>query len=428
LTALTLITFCLSLQAQKTFIWCGTLIDGISNDPKKNMTIVIEKNKIVGVENGFSKPGAADKTIDLKTKTVTPGWMDMHVHVEGETSPTQYLDRFTLNPPDLAFQSVPIMERTLMAGFTTVRDMGGSGVNISLRNAINKGQVKGPRIFTAGKGIGTTGGHADPTNGYRKELMGDPGPAEGVVNSPEEGHKAVRQRYKDGADLIKITATGGVLSLAKSGHNPQFTEEEIRAIVETAKDYGFKVAAHAHGAEGMKRAIRAGVSSIEHGTMMDDETIELFKKHGTWYVPTITAGESVADSSKKPGYYPEVVAAKARVIGAQIKQTFARAYKAGVKIAFGTDAGVFKHGQNWREFGYMIDAGMPAMEAIKAATLNAADLLGMKDQLGSIEAGKLADIVAVDGDPLKDPAVFGKVVFVMKDGVVYKGDGGAKGF
>jgi imidazolonepropionase-like amidohydrolase len=238
----------------------------------------------------------------------------------------------------------------------------------------------------------------------------------------------VRQRYKDGADLIKITATGGVLSLAKSGHNPQFTEEEIRAIVETAKDYGFKVAAHAHGAEGMKRAIRAGVSSIEHGTMMDDETIELFKKHGTWYVPTITAGESVADSSKKPGYYPEVVAAKARVIGAQIKQTFARAYKAGVKIAFGTDAGVFKHGQNWREFGYMIDAGMPAMEAIKAATLNAADLLGMKDQLGSIEAGKLADIVAVDGDPLKDPAVFGKVVFVMKDGVVYKGDGGAKGF
>jgi imidazolonepropionase-like amidohydrolase len=428
LTALTLTTACLSLQAQKTYIWCGTLIDGISNEPKKNMTIVIEKNKIVGVENSFSKPGAADKTIDLKTKTVTPGWMDMHVHVEGETSPTQYLDRFTLNPPDLAFQSVPIMERTLMAGFTTVRDMGGSGVNISLRNAINKGHVKGPRVFTAGKGIGTTGGHADPTNGYRKELMGDPGPAEGVVNSPEDGHKAVRQRYKDGADLIKITATGGVLSLAKSGHNPQFTEEEIRAIVETAKDYGFKVAAHAHGAEGMKRAIRAGVSSIEHGTMMDDETIELFKKYGAWYVPTITAGMAVADSSKKTGYYPEVVAAKARVIGAQIQGTFAKAYKAGVKIAFGTDAGVFKHGQNWREFGYMMEVGMPAMEAIKAATLNAADLLGMKDQLGSIEAGKLADIVAVDGDPLKDPAAFGKVVFVMKDGVVYKGDGGAKEF
>ena len=416
---------CFSLSAstvfsQKTVIWCGTLIDGISNEPKTNMTIVVEKNKIVAVENGFTKPGAADKTIDLKNKTVTPGWMDMHVHMEGETNPNAYLERFTLNPPDIAFNSIPIAERTLMAGFTTVRDLGGSGVNISLRNAINKGQVKGPRIFTSGKSIGTTGGHADPTNGYRKDLMGDPGPSVGVINSEEDGRKAVRQRYKDGSDLIKITATGGVLSLAKNGQNPQFTEEEIKTIVETAKDYGFTVAAHAHGAEGMKRAIRAGVNSIEHGTLMDDETIELFRKYGTWYVPTITAGESVADSAKKEGYYPEVVAAKAKVIGAQIKFTFAKAYRAGVKIAFGTDAGVFKHGQNWREFGYMIEAGMPAMQAIKAATINAAELLGMKDQLGSIEVGKLADIVGVDGDPLTDPKVFGKIVFVMKDGIIYK--------
>ena len=409
-----------NLFSQKTYIWCGTLIDGISNEAKKNMTIVIEKNKIVAVENGFSKAGTNDKTIDLKTKTVTPGWIDCHVHLEGETSPTAYLDRFTLNPSDIAFNSVPIAERTLLAGFTTVRDLGGSGVNVSLRNAINKGQVKGPRVFTAGKSIGTTGGHADPTNGYRKDLMGDPGPDVGVVNSEEDGKKAVRQRYKDGSDLIKITATGGVLSLAKSGQNPQFTEEEIKGIVETAKDYGFTVAAHAHGAEGMKRAIRAGVNSIEHGTLMDDETIELFKKYGTWYVPTITAGESVADSAKKAGYYPEIVATKARVIGAQIKFTFAKAYKAGVKIAFGTDAGVFKHGQNWREFVYMIDAGMPAMEAIKAATISAAELLGMKDQLGSIEVGKFADIIAVDGDPLKDSKVFEKIIFVMKDGVVYK--------
>jgi imidazolonepropionase-like amidohydrolase len=412
--------------AQKTYIWCGTLIDGISNEPKKEMTIVIEKNKIIAVEKGYSKAGAADKTIDLKTKTVTPGWMDMHVHMEEEITPARYLERFTLNPPDVAFRSIPIAERTLMAGFTTVRDLGGSGVNISLRNAINAGTVRGPRIFTAGKGIGTTGGHADPTNGWRKDLMGDPGPAEGVVNSEEDGKKAVRQRYKDGADLIKITATGGVLSLAKNGQNPQFTEDEIKAVVATAKDYGFTVAAHAHGAEGMKRAIRAGVNSIEHGTLMDDEAIELFKKYGTWYVPTITAGESVADSAKKAGFYPEVVAAKARVIGAQIKFTFAKAYKAGVKIAFGTDAGVFRHGQNWREFVYMIDAGMPAMEAIKAATMNAAELLGMKDQIGSIEVGKLADIVAVNGDPLKDPQVFSKVIFVMKDGVVYKGE--QKGF
>ena len=421
----TLLLICFGMAAltvfsQKTYIWCGTLIDGNSNEPKKEMTVVIEKNKIVAVEKGFTKGGTSDKTIDLKTKTVTPGWMDMHVHMEGETNPNAYLERFTLNPTDIAFNTIPIAERTLMAGFTTVRDLGGSGVNISLRNAINKGLVKGPRIFTAGKAIGTTGSHADPTNGYRKDLMGDPGPAEGVVNSEEDGKKAVRQRYKDGSDLIKITATGGVLSLAKNGQNPQFTEAEIKAIVETAKDYGFTVAAHAHGAEGMKRAIRAGVTSIEHGTLMDEETIELFKKYGTWYVPTITAGQSVADSAKKPGYYPEVVAKKALEIGPQLLNTFTKAYKAGVKIAFGTDAGVYKHGQNWKEFTYMIEAGMPAMQAIKCATINAAELLGMKDQLGSIEAGKLADIVAVDGDPLTDPKVFGKIVFVMKDGMVYK--------
>jgi imidazolonepropionase-like amidohydrolase len=301
-----------------------------------------------------------------------------------------------------------------------VRDVGGSGVNISLRNAINKGIIKGPRIFTAGKAIATTGGHADPTNSYRKDLMGDPGPAEGVVNGPDECRKAVRQRYKDGADLIKITATGGVLSVATSGSNPQFTEEEIKAIVETAKDYGFRVAVHAHGAEGIKRAIRAGVNSIEHGTLMDEEAIALFKQHGTWYVPTLTAGRSVADSAKKPGYYPAVVAAKAIAIGPQLQGTFAKAYKAGVKIAFGTDAGVFKHGMNWLEFTYMIEGGMKPMDAIKAATINAADLLGMKDQFGSIEIGKLADIVAVDGDPLKDSRVFGKCVFVMKEGVVYR--------
>jgi len=408
------------LSAQRTFIWCGSLIDGISDAPRKDMTIVVEKNKIVAVENGFTTIPAGDKAIDLKTKTVTPGWIDCHVHLESETNPNQYLERFTLNPADYAFQSVVFAERTLMAGFTTVRDLGGTGVNISLRNAINKGLIRGPRIFTAGKAIATTGGHADPTNSYRKDLMGDPGPAEGVANGPDECRKAVRQRYKDGADVIKITATGGVLSVATSGSNPQFTEEEIKAIVETAKDYGLRVAVHAHGAEGVKRAIRAGVNSIEHGTLMDDEAIALFKQYGTWYVPTLTAGRSVADSAKKPGYYPPVVAVKAIAIGPQLQGTFAKAYKAGVKIAFGTDAGVYKHGMNWLEFTYMIEGGMKPMDAIKAATINAADLLGMKDQLGSIVAGKLADIIAVDGDPLRDSNVFGKCVFVMKEGVVYK--------
>lgn len=384
------------------------------------MTIVVEKNKIVTVENGFSKPGTTDRTIDLKTKTITPGWIDMHVHFEGETKKGNLAERFTLNPSDVAFESIKYANVTLMAGFTTVRDLGGSGVNISLRNAINKGQVTGPRIYTAGKGIGTTGGHADPTNGYRKDLMGDPGPKEGVINGVEDAYQAVRQRYKDGSDLIKITATGGVLSQAKDGANAQFTEEEIKAIVTAAKDYGYKVAAHAHGAEGMKRAIKAGVNSIEHGTFMDDEGMQLMKQYGTWLVPTITAGKATADSAKIPGYYSDIVTPKALATGPQIQATFAKAYKAGVKIAFGTDAGVYKHGLNWLEFGYMIEAGMPAMEAIKAATISAAELLGEKDKLGSIEAGKLADIIAVDGDPLKDVKVFGKVVFVMKDGVVYK--------
>ncbi len=411
---------CLNLAAQRTYIWCGIMIDGTGSQPRNNVTIVVEGNKIRGVENGFTSPSTNDRTVDLKTRTVMPGWIDMHVHMEHETNPNRYMEPFTLNPADYAFQSVQFAETTLMNGFTSVRDLGGTGVNISLRNAINKGTIRGPRIYTAGKSIATTGGHADPTNGYRKDLMGSPGPTEGVVNSPEEGRKAVRQRYKDGSDLIKITATGGVLSMAKSGSNPQFTEEEIKAIVETANDYGFKVAVHAHGAEGMKRAIRAGVHSIEHGSLMDDEAISLFLKHGTWYVPTITAGQAVGDSAKKPGYYPAIVVPKALEIGPQIKNTFTRAYKAGVKIAFGTDAGVFRHGLNWREFVYMIEAGMPALEAIKSATANAAELLGEKDKLGTIENGKLADIIAVDGNPLKDVNAFGRVVFVMKDGMIYK--------
>jgi imidazolonepropionase-like amidohydrolase len=418
-----LLVFCfsfLNLLGQKTYIWCGTLIDGIGHEPKKNMTIVVEKNRIVALENGFSKPGTSDKSIDLKTKTVTPGWIDCHVHLEHETNPNRYLETFTLNPADFAFQSVRFAEITLLSGFTTVRDLGGSGVNISLRNAINKGLIKGPRVYTAGKSIATTGGHADPTNSYRKDLQGDPGPKEGVANGPDECRKAVRQRYKDGADLIKITATGGVLSVAKSGKNPQFFEDELEAIVQTAKDYDFKVAVHAHGAEGMKRAIKAGVHSIEHGTFMDDEAIALFKQYGTWYVPTITAGKSVGDSAKIPRYYPDLVVPKALEVSPQIQATFAKAYKAGVKIAFGTDAGVFKHGMNWLEFKYMIEAGMKPMEAIQSATVNAAELIGIRDQVGSIEPGKLADIVAVEGDPLKDVNAFGKVVFVMKNGEIYK--------
>jgi imidazolonepropionase-like amidohydrolase len=317
---------------------------------------------------------------------------------------------------------VAYAERTLMAGFTTVRDLGTTaGLAQSLRDAIVQGWVVGPRIFTAGKSIATSGGHADPSNGRNQALSWDPGPAEGVVNSAADAYKAVRVRYKEGSDLIKITATGGVLSQAKSGQNPQFTIAEVEAIVAAAKDNGFKVAAHAHGTEGMRRAVLGGVSSIEHGTYMSDEVMKLMKKRGTYYVPTIIAGKFVAEKAQIDGYFSELVRPKAAAIGPLIQNTFARAYETGVPIAFGTDTGVSPHGDNWKEFGYMIEAGMPAMKAIVSATASAADLLGESEDLGSIEPGKYADIIAVPGDPLSDPAEFGRVHFVMKGGQVFKG-------
>ncbi len=410
-----------TMNAQRTIIYCGQLIDVKNLQVLKEMSVIIDGNKIMDVQKGYTKAGADEKAIDLKNKTVMPGLIDMHVHLESETNPNNYLNGFTWNTVDYAFQSVVFAERTLMSGFTSVRDLGGTGANIALRNAVNKEWVKGPRIYTAGKAIATTGGHADPTNGYRKDLMGDPGPKEGVVNGVDDCAKAVRQRYKEGSDLIKITATGGVLSMAKDGAGAQFTEAEVRAIVTTAKDYGFKVAAHAHGPEGMKRAVLGGVNSIEHGTYMTEEIMQLMKERGTYLVPTIIAGKSSADSAKKPGYYPEVVRAKALVVGNFIQATFAKAYKAGVKIAFGTDAGVYAHGKNWMEFVYMTEAGMPILEAIRSATLSASDLLG-DDRLGVIEKDKLADIVAVDGDPTKDVKSMGRVKFVMKNGVVYKNE------
>ncbi|MEO5998878.1 MAG: amidohydrolase family protein [Chitinophagaceae bacterium] len=406
--------------AQRTILHCGKLIDVRNKKVLESMSVIVDGNKITEVKNGYVEPSQSDKVIDLKNSTVMPGLMDMHVHLEFETKRGATAERFTMNPADIAFGSVQYASKTLMSGFTTVRDLGGSGVNVALRNAVNKRMIIGPRIYTAGKTIATTGGHADPTNGYRKDLMGSPGPAEGVINGPDEARQAVRQRYKDGSDLIKITATGGVLSQAKDASGAQFTEEELKAIVETAKDYGFKVAAHAHGAEGMKRAIKAGVTSIEHGTFMDDEAIELFKKYGTWYVPTIIAGKSTADSAKIPGYYSEIVTPKALEVGPKIQATFTRAYKAGVKIAFGTDAGVYMHGKNWKEFVYMTEGGMPALEAICSATFNGADLLGVSETLGVVEKGKLADIIAVSGDLVKDISVMEKVAFVMKDGIIYK--------
>ncbi len=408
--------------AQRTLIHCGSLIDGKSKTQQSQVTIIVEGNKIVSVDKGFTKAGKDDKLMDLSKKTVMPGLIDMHVHLESETSKDGLVKRYTMNEADVAFQSTIYARRNLMAGFTTVRDCGGSGVNISLRNAVNAGTIVGPRIFAAGKGVATTGGHGDPTNGARKDLMGDPGPKEGVINGPDDARKAVRQRYKDGADFIKITATGGVLSVAKDGSGPQFTQEEVNAIVEAAKDYGFHTAAHAHGAEGMKRAVLAGITTIEHGTLMSEEVMDLMKQKGTYHVPTIIAGRSAAEYAKIPGYYHPLVVPKAIEIGSRIQENFSKAYKRGVKMAFGTDAGVFPHGENAREFGYMVEGGMPAIEALLSAMQVNADILGFGDKIGSIEAGKLADIVAVNEDPTKNIKTMEKVTFVMRDGVVYKNE------
>ena len=407
--------------AQNIYLHCGQLIDTEKGVVLTKKTVIVSGEKIKAIKNGFVVPeNPKDVLVDLKSKTVMPGLIDMHVHMENEYNPARYMDQFTANEADVAFKSVNYAEITLLAGFTTVRDLGGTGVNIALRNAINNNTIVGPRIFTAGKAIATTGGHADPTNGRNKLLMGDPGPEQGVINSPDEARKAVRQRYKNGADNIKITATGGVLSVAKNGQNPQFTIEEVKAICATAKDYGMIIAAHAHGDEGMQRAVIGGVTTIEHGTKMSTKTMDLMKQYGTYFVPTITAGKAVAENAKIEGFYPEIIVPKALEIGPKIQSTFAKAYKRGVPIAFGTDAGVFPHGLNAKEFGYMVEVGMPEMEAIQSATITNAKVLGLADQLGQIKTDYTADIVATDSNPVDDISAMERVDFVMKAGKIYK--------
>ena len=415
-----LFAFAALAQAENIAVQAGWLFDSEKGRMLEKRTVHIVDGKVDSVERGFTQR-EGERVIDLRTFSVLPGLMDMHTHLAYEFGPRTYIEAFTWNPADYTLRAVNTAERTLMAGFTTVRDLGDSGnVTISLRNAINRGDIAGPRVYTAGKSIATTGGHADPTNGHRHDLMGSPGPADGVVNGVASAREAVRQRYKEGADLIKITATGGVLSVAKSGQNPQFMQDEIEAIVQTAKDYGFTVAVHAHGKEGMERAIRAGIDSIEHGTYMDDETMAMMIDHGTWYVPTLLAGDWVTQKSAVEGFFPEMVRSKAAKIGPLIQDTFQRAHKKGVKIAFGTDTGVSRHGDNAKEFALMVQGGMTPADAIRSATWNAAQLLNAQDQLGSIAPGKHADMIAVIGNPLEDITALARVRFVMKGGEVYK--------
>ena len=421
-------------DAGLTVLHCAHLLDPAAGKLLGETTLVVDAGRVremhpgeAGADRYAAEAKAHDRAfrvVDLPGQTCLPGLIDAHTHLTSETSPTGYTDQFRWNSADYAIRSTVYARRTLLAGFTTVRNLGdNANESIALRNAIDAGIVPGPRIFTAGVPIGSTGGHADPTDGYRHDLAGDPGPKDGIINSAADAWKAVRQHYKDGVDLIKIMPSGGVLDESASADNPQMTLEEIKAVVAAAHDYGFTVAAHAHGAEAIRRAVLAGVDSIEHGTFMDEADMKLMKQHGTWYVPTIIAGKYVEQMAAKPGYYPPQVARKAKEVGPIIQATAGRAYRAGVKIAFGTDASVYPHGQNAKEFEYMVQAGMPPMYVIQAATTHAAALLHKSDELGQIELGRHADVVAVPGNPLEDITALQRVSFVMKDGTIYKQDG-----
>ena len=403
-----------------TVIYTSAYLDVVNGKVINDSSITVKNNIISSIQKGYIDVNKDFLLIDLRGKMLMPGLMDMHVHFGGE-----YQSK-SERPVKVEKETESIMAtvhalKTLKAGFTTVRQVGDSGlVAISLRDAINSGNVIGPRIFTSGKSIATTGGHADPTNGKSSHEYEYPVAEDGVINGPYDAYTAVRQRYKDGADGIKLTVTGGVLSVAKSGDNPQFTFEEVEAVVNAAKDYGMWVAVHAHGAQGMKRAVLAGVDSVEHGTFMTEEIMDLMIDRGTYYVPTISAGEFVAEKSKIDNYFPEIVRPKAASVGPQIGATFNKAYDKGVKIAFGTDAGVQPHGTNWMEFVYMVQYGMPNIEAIQSATIETAKFLDIDDKLGSIEIGKFADLIAVKGDPISDIKMMEFVEFVMKNGEVIK--------
>ena len=401
-------------------IHAGNLIDVETGKIESRKSIVIKNSLITSVSDGYINKSDFQEYYDLKGSYVLPGLMDAHVHLAQEYVPKAERD-LKVEPEFNAIFAAANAIKTLNAGFTTVRNVGDGGMEtISLRNAINKGIVPGPRILTSGKTIATTGGHGDPTNGLPTDLYEPPTPEEGVVDSFEDIKKAVRQRYKDGTDGIKITATGGVLSVAKSGENPQFTNNELEALISIAKDYGLWVAAHAHGKEGMLRAVNAGVTSIEHGTFMDSEVMDAMKKNGTYYVPTILAGEWVAEKSKIDNFFPELVRPKAAKIGPQILDTFTKAHKYGVRIAFGTDSGVSAHGDNWQEFALMVKGGMSPLETIQSATLETAKLFRLENEIGKIKTGFSADIIALRNNPLENIELLKNISFVMKEGTRYK--------
>tara|TARA_R110000782_G_scaffold19101_2_gene51979 strand:- start:5160 stop:6500 length:1341 start_codon:yes stop_codon:yes gene_type:complete len=418
-----------SAETGPTVLHIGTLYAVPGEAPIRQATVVVVGDTIDRVLDGYRDPadlfdpGVESRTIDLKDRFVVPGLMDCHTHLTGQSVPVGERMRRQMQESEAyaAIDGVVYAHRTLMAGFTTVRNVGSGGqTGLALRDRINQGMIPGPRMLVSGPSVTVTGGHGDGTNSLSPALRPDQGPETAPADGPAEVRRAVRARVREGVDLIKITATGGVLSMTAAGVDQQFFDDELESIVEAARMMGRKVAAHAHGANGINAALRAGVDSIEHGTYLDDESIELFIQTGAYLVPTIHAGKYVEEKAKEDGYYPMAIRSKAAAVGPVIQGAFGRAHKAGVKVAFGTDVGVGNHGTNALEFVYMHEAGMSPEDCLKTATINAADLIGVSDKLGTIESGKLADLVGLDSDPMQDVTAYQRVVFVMKDGSVYK--------
>lgn len=410
-----------------TLIRCGTLLDLPGSPPKTNVTLVIKNGVVDSVQPGLDfKPAlaAADdplEEIDLRAAFVLPGLIDCHVHLGNEFTADIIARTVRETDGDITVNTLLNARKTIDAGFTTVRDLGGTPAAIfAVRDAINRGALVGPRIIAAGKAISITGGHGDPTNGLREDLGGIPGPENGVGDGPDECAKAVRHQIKLGADVIKLTATGGVLSQSSAGLAQHFSDAELQSIVHAAHAMGRKVAAHAHGTDGINAALRAGVDSIEHGSYQTEESIGLFKSTKAWYVPTLLAGATVVANAQIPGFYPRMVVEKALTAGPVMQETFRKAHAAGVRIAFGTDTGVSPHGQNAREFALMVKAGMSPADCIVAATVSAAECCALDKQVGTLKPGMKADLIAVGADPLKDITELERVRFVMKDGVTVK--------
>jgi imidazolonepropionase-like amidohydrolase len=413
--------------AAKTYVLkAARLFDGKSSSLTTPGVVVVADGKIVVAGSSASAPAGAD-VIDLGDATLLPGFIDAHTHVTMMNSDDwkqRELDRLQKPIAEQALDATVNAKITLMAGITTVRDVGSRAyIDVGLRNAIRNGKVPGPRMLVSVHAIGATGGHCDDSDGYRSGLFGhETGPAEGVINGADQARYAVRLAHKYGADVIKTCASGGVLSPTDDVDTPQLTQDELNAIVDEAHSLRRKVATHAHGAEAAKRAIRAGVDSIEHGTFLDDEALEMMKQRGTYLVPTLMAVQGLQEQLDKGIYIPPAIALKARMAISQIRATFQKALAKGVNIGLGTDAAVYPHGRNTEEFHQMVDLGMKPTDALKAGTSADAQLLGIADRLGTLEPNKIADIVAVPGNPVENIRQTEHVIFVMKEGVIYKND------